>query len=117
MMKKVAVLGSTGSVGSQTVQVIRENPDKLKAVSLVAFSNGEKLARQAETLGVTYTGLISEDKNCLFKAVENCDVAVVATKGITALQTVLYCLQNGVEVALANKEVLVCAGRLVRETA
>ena len=113
-MKKVAVLGSTGSIGTQTLNVIRQNPDKLKVVSLVAFRNADKLAKQAEEFAPKYTALISEDgEQCLTEAVKYADVAVIATRGIIALDAVLYCLRHGIDVALANKETLVCGGQLV----
>ncbi len=113
-MKKVAVLGSTGSIGTQTLDVIRENPDRLKVYSLVAFSNREKLNWQVAEFAPKYSALIAErGVDCLIEAVKECDIAVVATRGITALRCVLYCLENGIDVALANKEVLVCAGSLV----
>jgi len=113
-MKKVAVLGSTGSIGTQALQVIRNNPDRLKVCSLVAFSNAEKLAEEAAEFKPDYTALISKDGlECLVTAVKNCDVALVATRGIAALDAVTYCLEHGITVALANKEVLVCAGEFV----
>lgn len=116
-MKKVAVLGSTGSIGTQTLDVIRANSDKLKVSSLVAFSNRDKLLAQANEFCPDYTGLISQNENCLLEAVRNCDVAVVATRGIVALDAVLFCLHNGIDVALANKETLVCGGELVTKAA
>lgn len=113
-MKKVAVLGSTGSIGTQTLEVIRANSEKLNAFSLVAFSNDEKLQKQCAEFHPAFSALISRDgEDCLLRAVEGCDVAVVATRGITALKCVLYCLEHGIDVALANKETLVCAGQLV----
>lgn len=113
-MKKVAVLGSTGSIGTQTLDVIRQNPDELKVFSLVAFSDRKKLDEQCKEFAPRYSALISQDgEDCLIQAVEGCDVAVVATRGITALRCVLHCLDNGIDVALANKETLVCGGELV----
>ncbi len=113
-MKRVAVLGSTGSIGTQTLDVVRQNRDSLKVVSLVAYSNEEKLTEQAKEFAPDYVALISRDGNeCLTEAVRHADVAVVATKGIAALQSILYCLDNGIDVALANKEALVCAGELI----
>ncbi|MGN1066921.1 MAG: 1-deoxy-D-xylulose-5-phosphate reductoisomerase [Candidatus Fimimonas sp.] len=115
-MKKVAILGSTGSIGKQTLDVVRAFSDKLKVVSLVAFSNAQLLQKQAEEFLPQYVALISKDGvQCLVEAVKNCDVAVVATRGTVALRSVLYCLQHGIEVALANKETLVCGGELVRQ--
>lgn len=113
-MKKIAVLGSTGSIGTQTLDVIRKCSDELKVFSLVAFSNEQKLAEQCKEFSPCYSALISRDgEDCLIDAVKGCDVAVVATRGITALKCVIYCLDNGIDVALANKETLVCGGELV----
>ncbi|MBQ8433200.1 MAG: 1-deoxy-D-xylulose-5-phosphate reductoisomerase [Clostridia bacterium] len=113
-MKKVAILGSTGSIGTQTLDVIRKNADKLQVVSLVAFSREEKLLEQVKEFNPSYYGLISKSgEQCLIEAVQDADVAVVATIGITALKCVIYCLENGIDVALANKETLVCGGELV----
>ena len=113
-MKKVAVLGSTGSIGTQTLDVIRKNADKLQVVSLVAFSREDKLLEQVQEFAPNYYALISKQgPDCLIEAVKYADIAVVATKGITALNCVIYCLENGIDVALANKETLVCGGELV----
>ena len=113
-MKKVAVLGSTGSIGTQTLEVIRKNADKLQVVSLVAFSREDKLIEQVAEFAPDYYALISQKgPDCLIEAVKDADIAVVATKGITALNCVIYCLENGIDVALANKETLVCGGELV----
>ena len=113
-MKKVAVLGSTGSIGTQTLDVIRKNADKLQVVSLVAFSREDKLLEQVYEFAPAYHALISQKgEDCLIEAVKDADIAVVATKGITALNCVIYCLEHGIDVALANKETLVCGGELV----
>lgn len=113
-MKKIALLGSTGSIGTQTLDVIRHNKDKLSVHSLVAYSDTEKLAAQVGEFSPKYSALISRDgEECLTEAVKGADIAVVATKGITALTAILYCLDNGIDVALANKEALVCGGELV----
>ena len=113
-MKKVAILGSTGSIGTQTLDIIRANSDKLKVHSLVAYSNAEKLSEQAKEFSPKYCGLIARDgEQCLVDAVKGADIAVVATRGIVAIESVLYCMDNGIDVALANKETLVCAGELI----
>lgn len=115
-MKKIAILGSTGSIGTQTLDVIRRHSDELKVHSLVAYSNAYKLAEQAREFAPEYTALISADgENCLIDAVKGCDLAVVATRGICAIECVLYCINNGIDVAIANKETLVCAGGLITE--
>ena len=113
-MKKVAILGSTGSIGTQTLDAIRCNSDKLKVHSLVAYSNEQALRVQVAEFSPSYHALISRDgEQCLIEAVKGCDVAVVATRGIVAIECILYCLEHGIDVALANKEALVCAGELI----
>ncbi len=113
-MKKIAVLGSTGSIGTQTLDIIARHPNDLKVVSLVAYSNNTKLNQQARDFNPRFKALISEcGTNCLTEAVKDCDLAVVATRGICAIECVLYCLDNNIDVALANKETLVCAGKII----
>ncbi len=114
-MKKVAVLGSTGSIGTQTLDVIAYRKDLFSVHSLVAYSNADKLAEQCAEFAPAYSGLIKENPDCIAEAVKGADIAVVATRGITALDTVLYCLDNGIDVALANKETLICGGKLIKE--
>lgn len=115
-MKRIAVLGSTGSIGTQTLDIARRYPDKLQVKSLVAYSNAVKLAEQVDEFNPTYNALISNLGNdCLIQAVQGCDLVVVATRGICAIECVLYCLDNGIDVALANKETLVCAGQLISD--
>ena len=113
-MKKVAILGSTGSIGTQTLDIIRANSDKLKVHSLVAYSNEKALNAQVQEFAPCYHALIARDgEKCLIDAVKGADVAVVATRGIVAIESILYCLEHGIDVALANKEALVCAGELI----
>ena len=59
-MKKIAVLGSTGSIGTQTLEVIKKNADKLQVVSLVAFSREDKLLEQVAEFSPAYYALISQ---------------------------------------------------------
>ncbi len=115
-MKKIAILGSTGSIGTQTLNVIKNNGDKLCVHSLVAFSNSQLLSSQAIQHDCNNTYLISRDGiGCLVDAVMGCDIVVVATRGIVALDAVMYCIEHNIDVAIANKEVLVTAGRLVMQ--
>lgn len=114
-MKKVAVLGSTGSIGRQTLDVIASQCDSLEVSALVAYSDAETLAKQKIKYGAGYAALIAEKgADCLIDAVKGADTVVVATRGIIALDAVLFALKEGKTVALANKETLVCGGELVR---
>jgi 1-deoxy-D-xylulose-5-phosphate reductoisomerase len=115
-MKKVAILGSTGSIGTQALQVVDLHRDKFEVVSLVAYSNGELLAAQAAKYHPRYTALVAaQGEECLTKAVECCDIALIATRGIVALDAVMYCIAHDIDVAIANKETLVTAGALIKD--
>jgi 1-deoxy-D-xylulose-5-phosphate reductoisomerase len=115
-MKKVAILGSTGSIGTQALQVAGQHSDKFEVLSLVAYSNGELLTAQAAKFHPKYTALVSRDgEECLTQAVKECDIALVATRGIVALDAVMYCVAHDIDVAIANKETLVTAGALIND--
>ncbi len=124
-MKNIAILGSTGSIGVQTLQVIKKYPDIFKVSYLVAYSNKELLLAQQKEFDVPKIGLIdktkySDDKitygeDCLIDALDGIETVVVATRGIVALKAVMLAIKKGINVALANKEILVTAGQLVKE--
>lgn len=114
-MKKVAVLGSTGSIGTQTLEVIARRSDLFSVHSLVAYSNKKKLNEQCEQFNPQYSQLLTVDGDAMIKAVQGADIVMVATRGISALNAVLYCLDHGIDIALANKETLICAGKLIKE--
>lgn len=127
-MKKVAILGSTGSIGTQTLRVIEENRDKFKVSALVANNNKELILQQRQVFGADFVGLrdssvqsdndgIVYGEKCLEFAIENADLVVVATRGIAALPAVLSALRQGKVVAIANKEIVVSAGKLLIDTA
>jgi 1-deoxy-D-xylulose-5-phosphate reductoisomerase len=121
-MKKVAILGSTGSIGRQALDVIRAFPDELKVVALTGGGNFNLLERQlrefqpkmfcsSKKLDVHYGGeLLSMEKIASHPEV---DFVIVATVGNAGLSPTLAALQAGKTVALASKEVLVMAGEVV----
>lgn len=116
MKKKIAILGSTGSVGRQTVEVIGRNPDLFEAVALTGNHNAELLRRQKEETGAKYTGLYSRDRGCLYGALESgADIIVAAASGIDSLPVICQALRGGLTVALANKESLVAGGEIIKE--
>ncbi|MCM1043702.1 MAG: 1-deoxy-D-xylulose-5-phosphate reductoisomerase [Corallococcus sp.] len=113
-MKKVAILGSTGSIGRQTIDVVLANKHQYTISSLVAYSNEKLLAEQAKLVNPQYIALVVRDGvECLTEAVKECDIAVIATRGIIAIDAVMYCIGNNIDIALANKEVLVTCGEIV----
>jgi 1-deoxy-D-xylulose-5-phosphate reductoisomerase len=119
-MKGVAVLGSTGSIGQSTLNVLRRHPDRFRLVALTAGSNAELLGRQISEWKPGFAGLVSgEGPACLLEAATHPEVQIVvnAVVGFAGLAATLAALGAGKRVALANKESLVVAGELVRAAA
>lgn len=127
---RIAVLGSTGSVGTQALDVIARYPDRFQVQALCAGRNTELLARQVEQFRPRYVaaeaespGLQSalEHAGCRTAAMDDIaaasdvDMLLVGTAGAAGLTPTLIGLRRGLPVAIANKEVLVMAGHLVRE--
>lgn len=125
-MKKVAVLGSTGSVGRQTLEVIRAHADELSACALSCHTNTRLMQEQARQFGVktlvstqniecegtVYSG---EDALVRYAAEGDYDILVVAVGGLSGLKPTLAALHRDKIVCLANKESLVCGGRFVMD--
>ncbi|MEM1330276.1 MAG: 1-deoxy-D-xylulose-5-phosphate reductoisomerase [Planctomycetota bacterium] len=135
---RVIILGSTGSVGTQTVQVIEhlnalaqrgEHPRRYRVVGLASGKNGAQLAEQAASLGVASLAIADPDADCdrpagcalrrgpdaaeqLVRETET-DVIVAAIVGIAGLASVHAAVELGRKVLLANKETLVAAGGLI----
>ncbi|MGI8407825.1 MAG: 1-deoxy-D-xylulose-5-phosphate reductoisomerase [Actinomycetota bacterium] len=109
--RRIAILGSTGSIGRQAISVIEANPERFEVVGLVAGSDGEALARQAELLGVTATGLGGDAAEAM-AASDNADIILNAVVGAAGLKASLAALSSGKRLALANKESLVAGGEV-----
>ena len=122
-MKRLAVLGSTGSIGRQTLEVVRGFPERFQVVGLAAGSNLQLLAQQAGEFHPRFVwaedlkgwGRAGPEPLPLedMAAHPEVDLVVVATSGKAGLAPTLAALRAGKRVALANKEVLVMAGELV----
>lgn len=116
----VAVLGSTGSIGRTTLDVIARHRDRFHVVALTAGSNAELLAEQARVWGPAYVGLANgAGGRCLIEAATHAGAGIVVNGvvGAAGLEATLAALQAGKRVALANKETLVIAGDLVMRAA
>jgi len=112
--QRVAVLGSTGSIGTQTLDVLATHPDAFEIVALAAGSNRALLAEQAERFGVRVTAVGADGAELAgIAAGGEVDLVVVATGGVVSLRPVLAALAAGKVVATANKETLVAGGHLV----
>lgn len=123
-MKRVVILGSTGSIGRQTIEVARNHPDRLKIVGLAANRNADVLKEQAEQLCLKNIALhdeqvasaqgISGGMNAIVDlATSDCDIVVVSVAGVIGLLPTIQAIKAGKQIALASKEVLVAAGELV----
>ena len=134
-MKRLCILGSTGSIGTQTLEVVRNFPDELSVVSLTCGGNVELLARQikefhpkvvsvgTEEKRKTLLSLLSSDEKveilvgddgniaCATMAEVNCVVAAMV--GMRGLPSVVKAIEAGKDIALANKETLVSGGSVV----
>ncbi len=133
-MKKITILGSTGSIGTQTLEVIAANPDRFCVTALTCGRNTALLAKQIAVfrprLAVTerredalalaaqfpqVTFLHGRD-GLIEAATADCDMVVNALMGMRGLEPTYHAILAGRDIALANKETLVAGGRLVMET-
>lgn len=115
-MKRVAILGSTGSIGTQTLDVISQYPDELKVVALAAKSNAESLLKQTHLHHVEHVALYDRDgMDALVRIAthDEVDLVVVSVAGVIGLLPTIEAIKAGKQIALASKEVLVAAGELV----
>ncbi|MFY7954223.1 MAG: 1-deoxy-D-xylulose-5-phosphate reductoisomerase, partial [Armatimonadaceae bacterium] len=115
--RTVAILGSTGSIGTQTLDVIdRLGPDRVRVAGLAAYRNGAMLREQASHHCGARTVLVSEDGPEALVALAadpSNDTVVVAVAGAAALEATLAAARAGKRICIATKEVLVAAGELV----
>ena len=135
-MQSMAVLGSTGSIGTQALELVRLHPDRFRVSALTAHRNRELLFRQVREFRPDMAGLtepipltdVPEDlrfchwvmgKEALHAAAAevSSDMVLVSVVGIAGLQSVMDALTAGRQVLLANKEALVTGGHLVMEAA
>ncbi|WP_042273570.1 1-deoxy-D-xylulose-5-phosphate reductoisomerase [[Clostridium] dakarense] len=138
-MKKISILGSTGSVGKQTLDVVRANKDKFEVVAISANSSVDLLLEQIKEFRPKYVAVYDE-VSCMklksmipsdinievlsgmeglkaISSLDEIDVLLTAIVGMIGLLPTLCAIRNGKDIALANKETLVCAGSLVMNEA
>ena len=115
-MKRVVILGSTGSIGTQTLDIIRQFPKQFKVVGLAASRNEKLLAVQAAEFLVDRTVLFERDGMEALVALATmpeADIVVVSVAGVIGLLPTFEAIKAGKHIALASKEVLVAAGEIV----
>ena len=114
--RDVVILGSTGSIGTQALDLIRANPDRFRVVALTAGGSNEELfARQVAEFGPEFHGLGEEASTAA--AARECDVVLNGITGAVGLGPTLAALDAGNTLALANKESLIIGGPVVTERA
>lgn len=124
-VKRIVVLGSTGSIGTQTLDIVRQHSDRLQVVGLVANRSATDLLAQAREFGVKRIALMDEtaarqhvlpggmEAVCDIATLDEADLAVIAVSGVVGLEPTLRAIRAGKDIALASKEVLVAAGQVV----
>lgn len=116
-MQGVAILGSTGSIGTTALRVLARHRDRFRVAALTAFSNEDLLREQVTSFRPGFSELVKNGgRECLVQAATRPDVDIVlnAVVGAAGLDATLAALEAGKRVALANKETLVMAGHLVQ---
>lgn len=136
-MRKIAILGSTGSVGRAALRVARHLKDEIKVVALAAKSNLDLLEEQArefepELIAIgdeanalefkrRFSGevpIVAEEEGlCAAASIASADLTLLAMSGIAGLKPAIAAMKSGKEIGLANKELLVCAGEFFMQCA
>lgn len=138
MMKNISILGSTGSIGSNVLAVVRQFPEKYKVVGLAAGRNVESLYQQVLEFEPEYVSVIDEvtcenlasrlprdyagrifwglEGNKKIAAINGAEIVISAIVGAAGLIPTLTAIEAGKDIGLANKETLVMAGKLVMES-
>lgn len=131
-MIKIALLGSTGSIGVQTLSIAERYPDKIQTVSLAAGSNTRVFLQQVEKFVpkvATFGEVLPKEVTDKYKdtefvfgtdayldaVIDEADIVVVALVGFIGIKAVLKSIEKGKNIALANKESLVVGGKLVSD--
>ncbi|MDR0879727.1 MAG: 1-deoxy-D-xylulose-5-phosphate reductoisomerase [Clostridioides sp.] len=138
-MKRLSILGSTGSIGKQTLDVVRSNKDKFEVRAISAHSNVDLLLKQILEFKPGYVCVFDEDACIRLKemipddidvevlggmdglkaisTLDDIDILLTAVVGMIGLVPTVSAIEKGIDIALANKETLVTAGKLVTELA
>lgn len=137
-MKNISILGSTGSIGTQTLDVVRKNKEKFNILGLSGNTNIDLLEKQIEEFNPTLVAVMNEEKALELKnrlkddktkvvhgldgltavaTLEKVDVVVTSVVGMIGLVPTIKAIESKKDIALANKETLVTAGEIVMKKA
>ena len=133
-MRKIVLLGSTGSIGTQTLDVVRANSGELSVVGIAANSSVEKVEEQVREFRPKYVAMFDEKAAAALQdkisdlgikvlsgmeglldivSVPEADTVLTAVVGMIGIQPTIRAIEAGKDIALANKETLVCAGHII----
>ncbi|RKM62065.1 1-deoxy-D-xylulose-5-phosphate reductoisomerase [Butyrivibrio sp. CB08] len=133
-MRKIVLLGSTGSIGTQTLDVVRNNSSELSVVGIAANSSVEKVEEQVREFKPKYVAMFDEKAAAALQdkisdlgikvlsgmeglldivSVPEADTVLTAVVGMIGIQPTIRAIEAGKDIALANKETLVCAGHII----
>ncbi len=133
-MRKIVLLGSTGSIGTQTLDVVRNNPDELEVIGLAANSRVADVEAQVREFKPKYVCMYDEkaakdlqerisdlglkvltgmEGLLEIVSVPEADTVLTAVVGMIGIQPTIRAIESGKDIALANKETLVCAGHII----
>lgn len=137
-MKNISILGSTGSIGTQTLEVVRDNPDLFKVIAISGNNNLDLLFKQIEEFRPKYVAVYDEEKAKILRdnvsgfdvkvlcgieglieisVIDEVDILVTSVVGNIGLMPTLNAIRAKKTIALANKETLVTAGEIVMREA
>ena len=114
-MKKISLIGCTGSIGRQVVDTVKRHPDKFRIVALAANCDSAEFERQKKELCPEISAIASKDRQKALSVAEYADADIIfnAAGGFAGLEYSLKAVRAGKTLALANKETLVCGGDIV----
>lgn len=136
-MKYLSILGSTGSIGTQSLEIVKDNPDKVKVVGLTTNENIDLLEQQILLFQPKVVAVMNIEKAnelhrrlngktevlsglnglCAVASLDDADITLTAVSGMIGLLPTLEAIDKGKDIALANKETLVSGGHIVMERA
>jgi len=133
-MKKITILGSTGSIGTGAIDVVRAHRDKFEVLAMSAHGNHKLLIEQIEEFAPRYVSIGTEEGKKAIEerypelvvylgeeglkrlgALDEADIVLTAVSGNVGIEATVEAVKKGKRIALANKETLVCAGELINQ--
>ena len=136
-MKKIVILGSTGSVGKSALDVVEKHKNSFRVLALTAHTNAELLAKQAKHFNAGFVGMADPSASCKLRGIlkktckvfsgaegikeiaglKEADMVLVAISGTSAIGPLIASIKAGKRIALANKESIVSAGKIIIDMA